>query len=137
MSTNDNATLVKLSDTDQTVANAGDDIRGRKVKDKDDNDVGTVHDLLIDDRERKVRFLLVEHGGFLGVGETKTFIPIDAITRITDKDVYINHSSEHIARAPRYDPKLIDDPAYYGRIYDYWGHTPYWNEGYVYPSPFV
>jgi PRC-barrel domain len=48
-----------------------------------------VEDLLIDDRERKVRFLLVEHGGFLGLGETKSFIPVNAITRITDTHVHI------------------------------------------------
>lgn len=135
MSMNDNATLIKLSDTDQTVANFHEDVRGRKVKDKDSNDVGTVHDLLIDDQERKVRFLLVEHGGFLGVGETKTFIPIDAIIRITDDSVYLNDTREHIARAPRYDPRLVDNRAYYGSIYDYWGHTPYWGAQYTYPTP--
>ncbi len=84
MTTQDNVTLSKLSDTGQTVSNAADDIRGRKVKDKDGNDLGKVDDLLIDDQERKVRFLRVEHGGFLGVGETKSFIPVDAITKITD-----------------------------------------------------
>lgn len=36
-----------------------------------------MHDLLIDDQEHKVRFLLVEHGGFIGLGETKSFIPVD------------------------------------------------------------
>lgn len=131
MSTQDNSTLIKLSDTGQTVDNAGDDVRGRKVKDKDGNDVGKVHDLLIDSQERKVRFLLVEHGGFLGVGETKSFIPVDAITRITDDDVYINHARDHIAGAPRYDPSLVDDRAYHGSIYDYYGYAPYWGAGYM------
>lgn len=137
MSTQDHATLIKLSDTDQAIANTDDDVRGRKVKDQDGNDVGKVHDLLIDDQERKVRFLLVEHGGFLGLGETTSFIPVDAITRIIADDVCINHSSDHIAGAPRYDPSLIDDPAYHGRIYDYYGYPPYWGAGYLYPSRLI
>jgi hypothetical protein len=39
-----------------------------------------------------VRFLRVEHGGLFGFGQTKSFIPVDAITRITDDDVFIDHS---------------------------------------------
>ncbi len=83
------------------------------------------------DQERKVRFLRVEHGGFLGVGETKSFIPVDAITKITD-DVHINHSRDHVAKAPRYDPELVDDKTYYGNIYGYYGYMPFWGAGYSY-----
>ena len=129
----DNVTLIKLSDSGQTVASAAEDIRGRKVKDKDGKDLGKVDDLLIDDQERKVRFLRVEHGGFLGVGETKSFIPVDAITKIDDDCVHINHSRDHVAKAPRYDPKLVDDTTYYGSIYGYYGYMPYWGAGYRYP----
>lgn len=130
--TQDKATLVKLSDTGQTVASADNDIRGRTVKDKDGNDLGKVDDLLIDDQERKVRFLRVEHGGILGIGETKSFIPVDAITRITTDDVYISHSREHVANAPSYDPQLVDEP-YYADLYGYYGYTPFWGAGYMYP----
>ena len=47
---------------------------GRKVTDKDGKDVGKVHDVFVDHREHKARFLLVEHGGFLGIDEKKSFI---------------------------------------------------------------
>lgn len=62
---------------------------------------------MIDTREQKVRLLEVESGGFLGMGETKVLIPVDAITRITDQDVYINDTREHVAGAPRYVSALI------------------------------
>src|SRR5690348_16824706 len=94
MATPGTGTLSKLSETGQTVASDDEDIRGRKVKDKDGEDVGKVADLLIDDAEHKVRFLLVEHGGFLGIGDTKSFIPVDAITRITADDVFVDQSRE-------------------------------------------
>ncbi|MDQ2882777.1 MAG: PRC-barrel domain-containing protein [Actinomycetota bacterium] len=128
-----NAVLSKLSDSGQTVSNADDDIRGRKVKDKDGNALGKVEDLLIDDQDHRVRFLLVEHGGFLGIGETKSFIPVDAITHITDDEVHINHSRDHVASAPRYDPDLIDD-VFYHNMYGYYGYTPFWGAGYTYPD---
>ena len=134
MTTEDNATLSKLSDSGQTVADAAEDIRGRKVKDKDGSDIGRVDDLLIDDRERKVRFLRVEHGGVLGFGETKSFIPVDAITRITKDNVYINHSRDHVAKTPRYDPDLVNELSYYGRVFGHYGYMPFWEAGYIYPA---
>lgn len=120
------ATLSRLSDSDQTIANRGDDVRGRKVKDKAGDEVGRVDDLLIDDKERKVRFLRVEHGGLFGFGRTKSFIPVEAITRITDQDVFIDHSREHVAGAPIYDPDLVDDLPYYSVLYGYYGYMPFW-----------
>lgn len=137
MTTPTNATIHKLSDTGNTITPAADDIRGRTVKDKDGEAIGKVHDLLIDDEERKVRFLLVEHGGFLGFGETKSFIPVDAITKISEHEVAINHSREHVAAAPPYDPELIANPKFHSSIYGHYGYTPFWDDGYMYPPNVV
>jgi sporulation protein YlmC with PRC-barrel domain len=125
MSIQESATLRNLSDTDLTVATSEEDIRGRTVKDKDGKDIGKIDDLLIDDRERKVRFMRVESGGFLGLGETKVFIPIEVITRITDDEVSIDQSREHVAAAPRYTPDLVDKPDYYGEIYGHYGYPSF------------
>src|SRR5665811_1389583 len=121
MATKNTATLSRLGATGQTVADPAEDIRGRRVKDKDGDDIGKVADLLIDDQDRKVRFLRVEHGGILGFGATASFIPVDAISRITDDDVYITQPSQHVADAPGYDPDLEDEMDYYGNIYGYYG----------------
>ena len=127
------ATLVKLSESNLTVDDPNEDVRGRKVIDTDGHEVGKVDDLMIDDREHKVRLLEVESGGFLGLGETKVLIPVDAITRITAEAVYINHTRQHVTRAPRYDPGLVKDERYLGNIYGYYGYRPYWGSGYSYP----
>ena len=133
MTTNENATLYTLGDRGETVDGSSNDVRGREVKDKDGNGIGTVADLLVDDREHKVRFLLVEHGGFLGFGETKTLIPVDAITEVTEDEVLLAQSHERIAAAPGYDPKLINDRPYHTSIYSNYGYAPYWGSGYLYP----
>lgn len=128
------ASLSKLSDTGKTVAGAADDVRGRKVTDKNGKDLGHVHDLLIDDNDGKVRFLLVDHGGFLGIGRTKSFIPVEAITKITEDEVFINHTRDHVAGGPGYDPALVNDRAYHEDIYSYYGYGPSWGAGYAYPG---
>jgi sporulation protein YlmC with PRC-barrel domain len=131
------ATLVRLSDTELTVADPAADIRDRQVVDRDGEEVGEVDDLLIDDRDKRVRFLEVASGGFLGIGETKFLIPVEAITRISDETVYVNQARQYIAGAPHYDPDLIHQDAgeggYYGNVYRYYDYKPYWGPGYVYP----
>jgi sporulation protein YlmC with PRC-barrel domain len=134
MTSNDSATLYTLGDRGQTIDRLANDVRGREVRDKDGNGIGKVADLLIDDREKKVRFLLVEHGGFLGFGETKTLIPVDAITKVTEEAVLLDQSRERVAAAPGYDPDLVDDRTYHSSLYGYYGYGPFWGGGYMYPS---
>jgi sporulation protein YlmC with PRC-barrel domain len=132
MSVPQKATLLKLSDSSLTVAFAEDDIRGRRVVDRNGDEVGDVDDLIIDDREQKVRFMQVGTGGVLGMGETKLLIPIDAITRITADTVSTDQTRERMVGAPRYDPALVRD-TYWEDVYGYYGYSPYWTPGYVYP----
>jgi sporulation protein YlmC with PRC-barrel domain len=139
MTTDRPVTLVRLSDTRKTPADPTDDIRDRTVRDRDGNDIGKVHDLLVDTEERRVRFLLVEHGGILGFGATPSFIPVEAVARIDD-DVHIDQSTRQVADAPRYDPDLVNQPDpqaadYYGSIYGYYGYPAFWLPGPVAPPP--
>lgn len=127
------ATLHRLGDTNLTVADPAEDIRGRKALDKAGEEIGTVDDLLIDERESKVRFLQVASGGILGLGETKTLIPVDAITRIGADTVQLDQERTRLAGAPRYDPELADQ-AYWQDLYGYYGYAPFWVPGYVYPA---
>ena len=130
-------TLLRLSDTELTVADPAEDVRGRKVVDKDGETIGEVSDLIVDDRETHVRFLEVASGGLFGLGRQQSLIPVDAITRISDYAGYINQTRQRIAEAPPYDPDLIHedvgDESYYGHVYRHYGYPPYWGPGYVYP----
>lgn len=120
------ASLSHLGDDDRTIASSDEDIRGRMVKDKDGLDVGKIEGLLVDDSDGKVRFMEVGSGGFLGLGESKSVIPVDAITRITADEVYITHTREHVAGAPDYDPDLVKaDSNYFFNLYPYYGYTSY------------
>jgi sporulation protein YlmC with PRC-barrel domain len=129
MTKDDAPVLIKLRDTGQTVADPAEDLRGRHVKDKDDQDIGTVHDLLVDSTEHKVRMLRLEHGGILGFGATSSFVPVQAITRITANIVYINQTGDTVAGAPRYDPDLADQTDYYANTYGYYGYMNFWGPG--------
>ncbi len=129
--------LVPLKETDQTVA-PEEDIRGMTVKDANDEKIGTVDGLLVDADERKVRFIVVASGGFLGLGEHQSYIPVDAVVSVRDDEVHIDQSRERLTGAPGYDPQLVNDREYNEGVFGYYGYTPFWTAGYVYPAyPFL
>lgn len=134
MNAHDEGGLIKLSESAERISSRDEDIRGRTVCDRDGEELGKVKDLLIDDDEGKVRFIEVASGGFLGIGQDKTFMPVDAITAITDDEVRIDRTREHVAGAPTYDPELVRQRENYGGILDYYEVGPFWAPGYQYPS---
>ena len=134
MSTMQQPVLVNLDDTDLTIADPSEDIRGYKVSARDGDDIGKVEGLMIDGNDRKVRFLEVGAGGFLGIGERKFLIPVDAISRVEDDQVYVDRDRQHIIDSPAYDPAIAQKPDFWESTYGYYGYVPYWGSGYAYPG---
>jgi sporulation protein YlmC with PRC-barrel domain len=127
------AALVPLSESHLTLSNPSRDVHGRKVLDQKNNEIGDVDDLLVDEKEALVRFLKVKSGGFLGLGAETVFIPVDAVTHLNDTTVWISQTREQVSGAPRYDPELTEREDYYANLYGYYGYTPFWGPGYMYP----
>ena len=123
--------LVRLTDANLMLSDPTQDIRNRKVIDQDGSDIGHISGLFVDNDQKKVRMLQVAAGGFLGLGERHFLVPVEAVSSITEDEVRISHTREHVVNSPPYDPTLIDAPKrealepYYG----YYGYTPYWGGG--------
>lgn len=131
--TNHSDLVTSLGDTDVTLADPAADLRGRNLLDEDGNKIGTIDDELIDTESRQVRFLRVEHGGLLGIGEKHFLVPVDAIEAVTDEDVQINRPSSKMHTAPGYDPSRHSGRGFYQGVYNWWEYEPFWSDGYVYP----
>jgi sporulation protein YlmC with PRC-barrel domain len=123
-----NPTMARLGETNLILAEAEQDVRGRKVVDRHGKDIGHVTDLFIDEEERKVRMLQIKAGGFLGLGEKHFLLPSDAISDVRESEVHVNVTLEHIVASPAYDPDLIPAPTqeFCGQYYGYYGMRPYW-----------
>jgi sporulation protein YlmC with PRC-barrel domain len=126
--------LVRLADTDLTLADAADDVRGRTVVDRGGEEIGEVDDLVIDEAERRVRLLQVASGGFLGLGKQKVLVPVDAVTSVDDEVVHVDTDRDHVASGPVYDPDLVLRQDTVAGLYDHYGVLPYWNAGYRAPG---
>ena len=127
------ATLVRLADTELTVADTADDVRGKPVVDRAGEEIGEVDDLVVDEDEGRVRLLQVGEGGFLGIGKKKVLIPVDAVTSVADV-VTVDTEREHVAAGPVYDPDLVLRQDTVAGLYDYYGMLPYWHAGYRAPG---
>lgn len=125
----ENPALIRLSETDQTIPNPAEDVRGRKVVDTAEEDLGKISDLLIDDTASHVRFLVVQHGGILGFGASESFLPVETITGYSEDEVYVNADRQTVAGAPVYDPDLGLPPRFYENTYGYYGFEPFWAPG--------
>lgn len=128
------ATLYPMSESELTVADPAADVRGRTVVDRNEDELGRVDDLLLDDRENRIRFLRVGEGGFLGIGKSHYLVPVDAVVSVDADRVHIDRERRGMGDVPAYDPELAARPDYYDGVYGWWGAAPFWGAGYRYPG---
>ncbi|MDX2004798.1 MAG: PRC-barrel domain-containing protein [Meiothermus sp.] len=126
--------LERLGQTDLTPADPNEDIRGQEVVDSGGERLGRVDELLVDVAQRKVRFLQVGSGGFLGMGREHFLIPVDAVEVVGEDAVRVGLSRQRVAESPEYSADLVPDEDFYRSVYDYYGYMPYWSLGYQYPQ---
>ncbi|NJD28136.1 MAG: PRC-barrel domain containing protein [Chloroflexi bacterium] len=130
------ASLLRLSKEEQLMlADPAEDIRDKKVLDKGGEVIAEVEDLLIDEKDHKVRFMMVGSGGFgpRKIGKKKFLIPVDAITEIDDAGVHVDQLVDKIVGSPEYDPEVVPVPVYWETVYGWYGYYPFWGPAYRYP----
>jgi sporulation protein YlmC with PRC-barrel domain len=134
--------LEPLSQTRLELADPKEDVRSRKVVDREGQEIGKVEDVFIDPSERRARFLSVKSGDFIGLGGKKFLIPIDAIASVDKDKVVINQRRDRIVAGPQVDrefEKSSDHAAETDAVvlacYEFYGvQQPYWNPTYQRPN---
>jgi sporulation protein YlmC with PRC-barrel domain len=117
--------LVRLSDSGLVLEDLAQDVRGLDVYDEDGDQIGTVEDLYADAEERKVRFLDVSAGGFLGLGERRFLIPVEAVSEVReDGVVVVDQKRRKVAESPLFDADVVPQPPYQDELYEYYGYLP-------------
>jgi sporulation protein YlmC with PRC-barrel domain len=118
---NEGPNVARLSDSELVLEDPAQDVRGRNVYDSSGEEIGTVEDLYVDEAERRVRFLEVGAGGFLGLGEKHFLIPVEAVGEVSDEGVTVSQTREKIVGSPAYDPNVVPESQAQRDIYDYYG----------------
>ncbi len=118
-------------------------LKGADVYNLQNESIGEVEEVLLDPASGRVRFAVVEVGGFLGMGATNVAVPWSAfhISREGDDVKYVvDASKDKLEKAPRVEGKSYD--RLYSRkdaepSYVYWGVTWFEVEPVASPSPGV
>lgn len=90
------------------IAHRSSQIVGMRVKNAQDENLGTVNDIVIDMEAGKVRYLALSYGGFLGLGDKLFAVPHDAFQVRRDENAEAVHlvldiSTEKLKEAPGFD----------------------------------
>ena len=109
--------LIKMSDSGFSVKSRESDIRRLGVFNRDGDQIGSVEDFYVDTQEREVRFLEVGAGGFLGLGEKRFLIPVEAVTNFREGGVTVDQSREEDSESPL-DTKIVPLVAHERDPYD-------------------
>jgi sporulation protein YlmC with PRC-barrel domain len=104
--------LIRLGDSDFVPANPEDDLCGKGVLDAEGQRIGKVADLYIDRQEREVCFLEVGVGGFMGIGQKRFLVPVEAVTQVAEGWVTIEPGrTEKVDGPAPFDTKVVPPPA--------------------------
>ncbi|WP_165555520.1 PRC-barrel domain-containing protein [Kribbella pittospori] len=126
--------LVRLHDVDLTLADPAQDFHGRKVVDRNGEEVGDVVGLIIDEDLRRVRLLEIQSGGASDDLRSTQVLPIDVIIAVDDRSVRISPDRLKVASGPIYYRDVLPERPYYASIYSYYDCPPFWWPGYTYPE---
>lgn len=88
-----------------------DNITGTDVRNLQDENLGSVSDIIIDPSTGEAAFVIVARGGFLGMGEDHYAIPWGELHTTPGLDVIvIDRSEAEIEQAPAVDPDRLRNP---------------------------
>ena len=117
--------LVRLSESGLALEDLTQDVRGLDVHDEDGERIGTVQDLYADAEERKVRFLDVGAGGFVGLGQKHFLVPVEAVSEVReDGVVVVAQKRQRVADSPPFEADVVPQPPYQDELYEYYGYLP-------------
>ncbi len=79
-------------------------IKGDKVHDTDDKVMGSIEDIMIDLLSGKIDYIIVEFGGFLGIGVKYFAIPFNMLEVNPEKKIFVfKGNKEMLEKAPGFD----------------------------------
>jgi len=96
-----------------------------KVYNRYEEKLGDIKDIMIDIATGKIEYVVIEFGGFLGVGEKFFAVPFRLLAVDTEKEAFIlDQKRETLENAPGFDkdhwPKT--------NSHDFDGYSSYWGE---------
>jgi sporulation protein YlmC with PRC-barrel domain len=108
--------LVKLDEFDGELEDPWQEVKGRKVVDKNGDEVGTVEELYIWEGPSTVHLIKVS-------GEERSFlIPVHAVTNADEEAVVLETARDKVMQSPEFESEDVPDPETRRAAHDFYGY---------------
>jgi hypothetical protein len=108
--------LVKLDDFEGELDETWQDAKGRKVIDKNGDEVGTVEELYIWEGPSTVHIIRVS-------GDERSFlVPVHAVTNADEEAVALETSRDKVVQSPEFESEDVPDSETRRAAFDYYGY---------------
>lgn len=95
-------------------------IMSDKVHDENDEEMGKIEDIMIDLDSGKIDYIIVEFGGFLGIGVKLFAIPFKLLEVNSEKKLFVfKGDKDKLADAPGFDLDHWPDTNFHKEV-EYW-----------------
>jgi len=106
-------------------------IIGEAVINRQNENLGKIHELVFDARTGRVAYAVLSFGGFLGMGNKLFALPWGSLQfAATENKLILNVDKEKLKSAPGFDPAAkwpdFADRTWGSTIHTYYGQPPYW-----------
>lgn len=116
-----------LEDTrDETTVDGGrrilraSELLGMDVNNHQDETIGDINELILNHSLDRITSVVVSSGGFLGIGNTLSVLPVGTVTTTKDA-VLVNATKETLEQSPRFEenawPERMNAPSYLVDVY--------------------
>ncbi|WP_162915253.1 PRC-barrel domain-containing protein [Desertibaculum subflavum] len=86
------------------------DVIGTEMRNLRDEELGEIEDVIVDPKSGGIRYVVLESGGFLGIGEQMVPIPWSVLKATPGLNTFVlNVSGDLIEQAPSVDPARLAD----------------------------
>jgi sporulation protein YlmC with PRC-barrel domain len=95
---------------------------GNKVFNNEDEALGDIKDIMVNVNDGTIEYMIIEFGGFLGIGEKLFAVPFRALVLDTNRHAFIlNQKREVLENAPGFDKEHWPETNAIAKTYAYWG----------------
>ncbi len=113
------------------VVKAHDQVIGVNVKNNSNEHLGKVKEIMLDKLSGQVAYVVLDCGGFLGLGGKLYALPWHALHYDDDQDCFkVDVNKERLSNAPGFDKDNwpdMSDKTWGENLANYYGTKPYWH----------
>jgi PRC-barrel domain len=110
---------------------SADKVEGTVVYNREGDNLGSIHTVMIDKVSGKVAYAVMSFGGFLGIGDRYYPLPWDVLTYDTSQGGYVvDRDQSMLEGAPAYgagETPNWGDPGWNQQVHDYYGARRWWD----------